>query len=108
MRVPGWVIAMFSKQARVYGDDVYVFQNDRWVNFWAAEAITYGNVIIADSNGLQSKQTMNHELKHVAQYEVQGILFYPDYGTQYVFNWIALGDQNATYNTVQQEIEANH
>lgn len=106
--VPGWVIAMFGKQVRLYGDDVHVFQNDRWVNFWGAEAITYGNVIIADSKGLRSKQTMDHELKHVKQSEVQGVLFYPDYATQYLFNRLALGDQDAGYQTVRQEIEANH
>ncbi|MEO8218882.1 MAG: RHS repeat-associated core domain-containing protein [Acidobacteriota bacterium] len=104
---PGWIIAAFSEWRGVRDTDTFVFQNDWWLSVIGAQGVTFGNVVIVNKNGLSDARTLLHESKHVEQYSRQGLLFYPDYASQYLFNWIAMGDRYAGYRVISQELEAN-
>lgn len=68
------------------------------------KAITFGNVIIASSGAANDPTTLSHEDVHVAQYENQGLLLYPDYLSQSLFDKLLAGD---AYGLIEQELEAD-
>ena len=111
--VPGLLVAAVSGNYDHGPGDVLMTQNDfitrtlpSWFGAQPIAAITFGNVIVYNSSAdlPNNPALLRHERVHTRQYSRQGVLFYPDYVTQSLFNALLVGDG---YNLINQELEAN-